>query len=77
MRALEEALENFAGCARDHQPRPLVPRPPRHAHPGVRGRQQVVWFEGNYSEYEADKRRRMGADAEIPKRIKYRALTRA
>jgi hypothetical protein len=37
----------------------------------------VVWFEGNYREYEADKKRRLGAEAEIPHRIKYRRLVRA
>jgi sulfate-transporting ATPase len=41
------------------------------------GESRVFWFEGNYSDYEADRKRRLGADAEIPKRIKYRQLTRA
>ena len=64
MRALEEALENFAGCADRDQPRPLVPRPRGHAHPGLRRRQPAcVCFDGNYSEYEEDKRKRLGAEA--------------
>jgi ATPase subunit of ABC transporter with duplicated ATPase domains len=40
------------------------------------GESKVVWFEGNFTEYEVDKHRRMGTDADIPKRIKYRQLTR-
>jgi hypothetical protein len=39
------------------------------------GDSQVVWFDGNYSEYEEDKRKRLGADADKPHRIKYRKLT--
>ena len=41
------------------------------------GNSEVVWFDGNYSEYAADRRKRLGADADVPKRIKYRQLTRA
>ncbi len=40
------------------------------------GDSQVVWFEGNYDDYEADRRRRLGAEADQPHRIKYRKLTR-
>ena len=40
------------------------------------GDSQVVWFEGNYQDYEADKKRRLGAEADVPHRIKYRKLTR-
>jgi len=40
------------------------------------GDSQVVWFEGNYQDYEADRKRRLGADADTPHRIKYRKLTR-
>jgi ATPase subunit of ABC transporter with duplicated ATPase domains len=40
------------------------------------GDSQVIWFEGDYAAYDADRRRRLGADADIPKRIKYRKLTR-
>ena len=49
-----------------HQPRSLVPGPHRHAHPGVRGDSQVVFFDGNYQEYEADKKRRLGDEAPSP-----------
>jgi hypothetical protein len=41
------------------------------------GESNVVWFEGNYREYELDKKRRLGADADIPHRIRYRKLVRA
>ncbi|MFO7707354.1 MAG: energy-dependent translational throttle protein EttA [Desulfobacterales bacterium] len=76
LRALEEALEGFAGCAVviSHD-RWFLDRIATHIM-AFEGDSRVVWFEGNYSEYEADRRRRLGVDAEQPHRIKYRALTR-
>jgi ATP-binding cassette ChvD family protein len=77
MRALEEALENFAGCAVviSHD-RWFLDRIATHIL-AFEGDSKVVYFDGNYSEYEADKRRRLGVDADQPHRIKYRSLTRA
>lgn len=77
MRALEEALENFAGCAVviSHD-RWFLDRIATHIL-AFEGDSQVVYFDGNYSEYEADRRRRVGNDADQPHRIKYRSLTRA
>lgn len=76
MRALEEALENFAGCAIviSHD-RWFLDRIATHIL-AFEGDSTVVWFDGNYSEYEADKKARLGAAAEQPHRIKYRQLTR-
>lgn len=76
MRALEEALENFAGCAVviSHD-RWFLDRIATHIL-AFEGDSKVVWFDGNYSEYEADKKARLGAAAEQPHRIKYRQLTR-
>ncbi len=76
MRALEEALENFAGCAVviTHD-RWFLDRTATHIL-AFEGDSRVVWFEGNYSEYEADRRARLGAAADQPHRIKYRQLTR-
>ena len=76
MRALEEALENFAGCAVviSHD-RWFLDRIATHML-AFEGMSKVVWFDGNYSEYEADKRARLGAAADQPHRIKYRHLTR-
>jgi ATP-binding cassette ChvD family protein len=76
MRALEEALENFAGCAVviSHD-RWFLDRIATHIL-AFEGDSRVVWFEGNYSDYEADRRRRLGAEADRPHRIKYRQLTR-
>jgi sulfate-transporting ATPase len=76
MRALEEALENFAGCAVviSHD-RWFLDRIATHIL-AFEGESRVVWFDGNYSEYEADKRARLGAAADQPHRIKYRQLTR-
>jgi len=76
MRALEEALENFAGCAVviSHD-RWFLDRIATHIL-AFEGDSQVVWFEGNFSDYEEDKKRRLGADALRPHRIKYRQLTR-
>ncbi len=74
MRALEEALENFAGCAVviSHD-RWFLDRIATHIL-AFEGDSRVV--EGNYSDYEADRKRRLGADADRPHRIKYRQLTR-
>jgi sulfate-transporting ATPase len=76
MRALEEALENFAGCAVviSHD-RWFLDRIATHIL-AFEGDSRVVWFEGNYSEYEADRKARLGAAADQPHRIKYRHLTR-
>ena len=76
MRALEEALENFAGCAVviSHD-RWFLDRIATHIL-AFEGESKVTWFDGNYSEYEADRRQRLGADADQPHRIKYRQLTR-
>ncbi len=76
MRALEEALENFGGCAVviSHD-RWFLDRIATHIL-AFEGDSKVVWFEGNYSEYEADRKARLGAAASQPHRIKYRQLTR-
>ncbi|MGO9614253.1 MAG: energy-dependent translational throttle protein EttA [Dissulfurispiraceae bacterium] len=76
MRALEEALENFAGCAVviSHD-RWFLDRIATHML-AFEGNSTVVWFEGNYSEYEGEKKVRLGAAADLPHRIKYRHLTR-
>jgi len=76
LRALEEALENFAGCAVviSHD-RWFLDRLATHML-AFEGDSKVTWFEGNYSEYEADRKQRLGAAAETPHRIKYRQLTR-
>jgi sulfate-transporting ATPase len=76
LRALEEALEDFAGCAVviSHD-RWFLDRIATHIL-AFEGESNVVWFEGNYSDYEADRRRRLGAEADQPHRIKYRHLTR-
>jgi sulfate-transporting ATPase len=77
LRALEEALENFAGCAVviSHD-RWFLDRIATHIL-AFEGDSKVVWFDGNYSEYEADRKQRLGNAAERPHRIKYRQLTRA
>jgi len=77
MRALEEALENFAGCAVviSHD-RWFLDRIATHIL-AFEGESRVVWFEGNYSEYEEDRKKRLGAAADQPHRIRYRQLTRA
>ena len=77
MRALEEALENFAGCAViiSHD-RWFLDRIATHIL-AFEGDSKVVWFDGNYSEYEADRKARLGVAADQPHRIKYRHLTRA
>ena len=76
LRALEEALLNFAGCAVviSHD-RWFLDRIATHIL-AFEGDSQVVWFEGNYQDYEADRKRRLGAAADQPHRIKYRKLTR-
>ncbi len=76
LRALEEALENFAGCAVviSHD-RWFLDRIATHIL-AFEGDSKVVWFDGNYSEYEADRKLRLGAAAEQPHRIKYRPLSR-
>jgi energy-dependent translational throttle protein EttA len=76
LRALEEALENFAGCAVviSHD-RWFLDRIATHIL-AFEGNSRAVWFQGNYSEYEADRKKRLGAEADHPHRIKYRHLTR-
>jgi sulfate-transporting ATPase len=76
LRALEEALLNYAGCAVviSHD-RWFLDRIATHML-AFEGDSRVVWFEGNYQDYEADRRRRLGAEADTPHRIKYRKLTR-
>ncbi len=76
MRALEEALEHFGGCAVviSHD-RWFLDRIATHML-AFEGDSKVVWFEGNYSDYENDRRKRLGAAADQPHRIKYRQLTR-
>jgi len=76
LRALEEALVNFAGCAVvvSHD-RWFLDRVATHIL-AFEGDSQVRFFEGNWSEYEADLKRRLGKEAETPRRIKYRSLTR-
>ena len=76
LRALEEALVNFAGCAVviSHD-RWFLDRIATHIM-AFEGDSQVVWYEGNYQDYEADRHRRLGTDADQPHRIKYRKLTR-
>jgi hypothetical protein len=65
----------FRRLRRGHLPRPLLPRPHLHPHPRLRGRGHVEWFEGNFEDYEEDKKRRLGPDALEPKRIKYKKFT--
>ena len=76
LRALEEALENFGGCAVviSHD-RWFLDRIATHIL-AFEGNSSVEWFEGNYSDYETDRRRRLGNEADQPRRIKYRQLTR-
>ena len=76
MRALEEALENFAGCAVviSHD-RWFLDRIATHIL-AFEGESHVEWFDGNYSEYEADRHARLGVAADQPHRIKYRQLIR-
>jgi ATP-binding cassette ChvD family protein len=76
LRALEDAIENFAGCAViiSHD-RFFLDRIATHIL-AFEGDSHVEWFEGNFQDYEADKKRRLGAAAEIPHRIKYKKFTR-
>src|SRR4051794_36687302 len=77
LRALEEALLNFAGCAVviSHD-RWFLDRIATHML-AFEGESKVVWFEGNYQDYELDRHRRLGAEADVPHRIHYRPLVRA
>ena len=74
LRSLEEALVDFAGCAVivSHD-RWFLDRIATHIL-AFEGESQVVWFEGNYQDYEADRRRRLGAEADQPHRIRYKKL---
>jgi ATP-binding cassette ChvD family protein len=76
LRALEDALVDFPGCVVviSHD-RWFLDRIATHML-AFEGDSQVVWFEGNYQDYEADRKRRLGAEAETPHRIKYRPLVR-
>ena len=76
LRALEEAIQDFAGSALviSHD-RWFLDRISTHIL-AFEGNSQVTWFEGNYQDYEADRRKRLGADADQPHRLKYRPLTR-
>ena len=76
LRALEEALMDFPGCAviTSHD-RWFLDRLATHIL-AFEGNSQVVWFEGNYAEYEADRKRRLGIDADQPHRIKYKPIER-
>jgi len=76
LRALEEALEAFAGCAVivSHD-RWFLDRVATHVL-AFEGESQVTWFNGNFSDYQADRRRRLGIAADTPHRIKYKRLTR-
>ncbi len=75
LRALEDALQSFAGCAMiiSHD-RWFLDRICTHIM-AFEGDSQVIWYEGNYQDYEADRRRRLGAEADQPHRIKYRRFT--
>ena len=77
LRALEDGLTEFAGCAVviSHD-RWFLDRIATHMM-AFEGDSRVVWFEGNYEDYEADRHRRLGADADQPRRIKYKPLKRA
>jgi sulfate-transporting ATPase len=77
LRELEDALEQFPGCAVviSHD-RWFLDRVATHIL-AFEGNSEVVWYEGNYADYEQDKKKRLGADALVPKRLKYRPLTRA
>ena len=76
LRSLETAVEAFAGCAIvvSHD-RWFLDRVATHIL-AFEGESRVMWFEGNYSDYEADRRRRLGIEADTPHRIKYRKLGR-
>nr|MBI3614190.1 energy-dependent translational throttle protein EttA [Nitrospirota bacterium] len=76
LRALEEGLERFGGCAvvSSHD-RWFLDRVATHIL-AFEGESKVAWFEGNYSEYEADRKKRLGKEADQPHRIRYRKLTK-
>ena len=76
LRSLEEGLEQFGGCAviSSHD-RWFLDRIATHIL-AFEGNSQVVWFEGNYSGYEKDRKKRLGKDADQPHRIRYRKLVR-
>jgi ATPase subunit of ABC transporter with duplicated ATPase domains len=76
LRALEDALLQFAGCAVviSHD-RWFLDRIATHML-AFEGDSNVVWFEGNFQDYETDRRKRLGSGADVPKRLKYRKLTR-
>ncbi len=76
LRSLEDALLDFAGCAVvvSHD-RWFLDRIATHIL-AFEGDSEVVWFQGNYQDYEADRKRRLGADADRPHRVKYRKMTR-
>jgi sulfate-transporting ATPase len=76
LRALEEALQDFAGCAVvvSHD-RWFLDRVATHVL-AFEGDSEVVWYGGNFSDYEADRRKRLGIAADVPHRIKYKRLTR-
>lgn len=76
LRALEEGLEDFPGCAAviSHD-RWFLDRLATHIL-AFEGNSHVEWFEGGYSDYEADRKRRLGTDAEVPRRIKYKQFSR-
>jgi ATPase subunit of ABC transporter with duplicated ATPase domains len=76
LRALESALEEFAGCAMiiSHD-RWFLDRIATHML-AFEGDSHVEWFEGNYQDYEADKKRRLGVDADQPHKIKYKRFAR-
>lgn len=75
MRALEAALVDFAGCAVviSHD-RWFLDRVATHIL-AFEGDSRVVWFEGDYSSYEADRRRRLGIEADAPRPVRYKQLT--
>ena len=77
LRALEDALINFAGCAVvvSHD-RWFLDRVATHIL-AFEGESKVDWFDGNFSEYEADKKRRLGEDSLVPKRVRYASVVRA
>ena len=76
LRSLEDAILDFSGCVVvvSHD-RWFLDRIATHIL-AFEGESEVVWFEGNWQDYEADRKRRLGRDADQPRRIKYRPLTR-
>ena len=74
--SLEDALRRVPWLRSNNQPRPMVPGPGRDPHPGLGGRANWFWFEGNFASYEQNKTDRLGAEAARPHRVTYRKLTR-